>query len=48
MLDAERCYELGANSYVSKPGNLEIYTSTVTTIGDYWFGIASLEHREEE
>jgi len=48
MLDVARCYELGANSYVSKPGNLEVYTSTVVMIGKYWFGIASVERQREE
>lgn len=37
-----RCYDLGANSYVAKPPNLNGYTSTIIGIGDYWFGFASL------
>ena len=45
--DVARCHELGANSYVSKPGDLEGFTSTVAAIGNYWFGVASLERREE-
>jgi chemotaxis family two-component system response regulator Rcp1 len=45
MIDIVRCYELGANSYVTKPGNLGAYTSAVATIGDYWFGVASLAQR---
>jgi chemotaxis family two-component system response regulator Rcp1 len=47
MLDIGRCYELGANCYVSKPGAPDVYTATVITIGKYWLGIASLEHQEE-
>jgi two-component system, chemotaxis family, response regulator Rcp1 len=44
--DIVRCYELGANSYVTKPGNLDAYTATVTGIANYWFGFASLVRRE--
>jgi two-component system, chemotaxis family, response regulator Rcp1 len=44
--DIARCYELGANSYVTKPGNLDGYTATVTGIGNYWFGFASLMRQE--
>jgi CheY-like chemotaxis protein len=44
--DIVRCYELGANSYVTKPGNLDAYIATVTGIARYWFGVASLVRRE--
>ncbi len=44
--DIKRCHELGANSYVSKPVNLEGYTSTISTLANYWFGIASLPQGE--
>jgi two-component system, chemotaxis family, response regulator Rcp1 len=44
--DIARCYDMGANSYVAKPLNLEGYTSTVIGIGDYWFGFASLVRQE--
>src|ERR1700693_2581373 len=37
-----RCYKMGANCNVSKPPNLDGYTSTVTGISNYWFGLASL------
>lgn len=40
--DIERCYELGANSYVSKPGNLGQFFSAVRSIENFWFGFASL------
>jgi chemotaxis family two-component system response regulator Rcp1 len=42
MIEIVRCYELGANCYVSKPGNLEGYFQTVKSIEDFWFGSASL------
>ncbi|MGA2695194.1 MAG: response regulator [Terriglobales bacterium] len=33
-------YQLGANSYVCKPGNLPDFAAAVTTMGDFWFGCA--------
>src|SRR5208337_875447 len=38
--DIVRSYELGANCYVSKPGNLKDFISAVTKIGEFWFGLA--------
>jgi chemotaxis family two-component system response regulator Rcp1 len=46
--DIMRSYELGANSYVSKPGNLQDFISAVTAIGEFWFGFAHLPHQEEQ
>jgi len=40
--DIARCLELGANSYVSKPNNLEDYGSTIEAIGNYWCDVASM------
>ncbi len=37
-----RSYELGANCYVSKPGNLGEYFQTVKSIEEFWLGSASL------
>jgi chemotaxis family two-component system response regulator Rcp1 len=45
--DIVRSYELGANCYVSKPGNLRDFVSAVTRIGEFWFGLARLPHEEE-
>jgi CheY-like chemotaxis protein len=45
--DIVRSYELGANCYVSKPGNLQDYISAITSIGEFWFGVAHLPHEEE-
>jgi chemotaxis family two-component system response regulator Rcp1 len=45
--DIVRSYELGANCYVSKPGNLQGFISAVTSIGDFWFGLARLPCEEE-
>jgi two-component system, chemotaxis family, response regulator Rcp1 len=40
--DIGRSYELGANCYVSKPGNLKDYLAAVRSIEQFWFGSASL------
>jgi chemotaxis family two-component system response regulator Rcp1 len=45
--DIAFCYELGANCYVSKPGDLHEFFATVAAMGDYWFGCAHLPHEEE-
>jgi CheY-like chemotaxis protein len=45
--DIVRSYELGANCYVRKPGNLRDFVSAVTSIGEFWFGLARLPRDEE-
>jgi len=45
--DIVRSYELGANCYISKPGNLRDFISAVTAIRDFWFGLARLPRQEE-
>ncbi|MGD0506153.1 MAG: response regulator [Terriglobales bacterium] len=45
--DIVRSYEMGANCYVSKPGNLRDFVSAVTSIGEFWFGWARLPREEE-
>jgi two-component system, chemotaxis family, response regulator Rcp1 len=45
--DIVRSYELGANCYVSKPGNLQGFISAVTSIAEFWFGLAHLPCGEE-
>jgi len=40
--DIADCYALGANCYVSKPGCLEDFRSTVQSIGHFWLGVARL------
>ena len=39
-------YELGANCYVNKPGNLQDFISAVTSIGEFWFGLAHLPRED--
>jgi CheY-like chemotaxis protein len=45
--DIVRSYELGANCYVSKPGNLKDFFSAVKTIEEYWCGFACLPRQGE-
>jgi len=45
--DVVRSYQLGANCYVSKPGNLQNYIAAVTMIGEFWLGLARLPHEEQ-
>jgi len=47
MLDIKRSYELGANCYVSKPGNLDEYFLVMQSIEEFWFGSASLLREEK-
>lgn len=46
--DIARSYELGANCYITKPGNLRDYFSTMRAIEQFWFGSASLPPRGEQ
>ncbi len=34
--DIERCYRLGANSYVAKPVDFDRFVESVKRIGNYW------------
>lgn len=45
--DIVRSYELGANGYVSKPGNLRDFVSAVTSIAEFWLNLARLPREEE-
>jgi len=44
--DIRRSYELGANCYVSKAGNLDEYFLVMQSIEEFWFGSASLPREE--
>jgi two-component system, chemotaxis family, response regulator Rcp1 len=43
--DITSSYELGANCYVSKPGNLNDFFSAFRLIEEFWFGPVSLPPR---
>jgi CheY-like chemotaxis protein len=47
MADIASSYELGANCYISKPGNLNGYFLAVQSIEQFWFGSASLPREEK-
>jgi CheY-like chemotaxis protein len=40
--DVMKSYALGANSFVSKPMDVEDFTRAIHAVLDYWFGIVSL------
>src|SRR5258706_3244975 len=40
--DIARCYAIGANCYISKPGNLGEFRAAVQAIEEFWFSVASL------
>jgi two-component system response regulator len=44
--DIIHCYELGANCYLPKPGNLPEFVHLVQTMADLWLGFASLPPKE--
>jgi len=45
--DIDRCYELGASTYIQKPVDFDGLIRVATVIRDYWFGIALLPKEEE-
>lgn len=47
VADITRSYELGANCYLRKPGNLADFITVVQSIGDFWLGRVSLPSREK-
>jgi two-component system, chemotaxis family, response regulator Rcp1 len=47
LSDIARSYELGANCYVSKPGNLNGYFLAIHSIAEFWFGSASLPREDD-
>lgn len=40
--DVDKCYEIGASTYIQKPVNFEGLTEAIRTMKDYWFGLAIL------
>jgi chemotaxis family two-component system response regulator Rcp1 len=38
--DVKRCYELGANSFITKPFDLEDFKLAIAMIEDYWLGLS--------
>lgn len=46
--DVMRSYELGANCYLRKPGNLVDFVEVVQAMADFWLGCASLPQKETQ
>lgn len=46
--DVDRCYEMGASTYIQKPVDFEGLTQAIRTMKDYWFGVAILPHRQDQ
>ncbi len=40
--DIARAYELGANSFISKPVAFDLLVSTMKSLGQYWFNVVVL------
>jgi chemotaxis family two-component system response regulator Rcp1 len=45
--DIARSYQLGANCYISKPGNLKDFFSAIRSIQQFWFAVVSLPAQGE-
>jgi CheY-like chemotaxis protein len=45
--DITRSYELGANCYLRKPGNLPEFVAMVQSMAKFWLGFASLPQKEK-
>jgi CheY-like chemotaxis protein len=42
--DISKIYDLGANSFISKPAAFDVLVSTMKSLGDYWFKIVVSPH----
>lgn len=42
--DIQRCYELGANCWITKPIGLEEFIKIVGTVQDFWFTVVKLPY----
>lgn len=45
--DIFRSYQLGSNSFITKPVTFENLITVMKTLGTYWFEIVELPHRHE-
>lgn len=45
--DIYRSYQLGSNSFITKPVTFENLISVMKTLGAYWFEIVELPHSDE-
>ena len=42
MEDVMKCYELGANSFITKPAQLDELIDVLSEIDRYWFSLVTL------
>jgi len=40
--DVARCYDLGANSFISKPVDFGQFSETIRQLGDYWLNLVAV------
>lgn len=40
--DVQHCYDSGANSYISKPLNMEGFCSAIRCLNNFWFEVSQL------
>jgi CheY-like chemotaxis protein len=45
--DILRSYELGCNSFITKPGGMEQFTQVIQALGEYWFKTVVLPPKTE-
>lgn len=45
--DIARCYDLGANCYITKPISFEAFTKVVSMIEEFWFTIVKMPSKEK-
>ena len=45
--DIDKCYRMGANSYVKKPVDLEGFMTAIQRLKDFWFGVVILPRPAE-
>ena len=45
--DVSRSYELGANCYLKKPGNLADFVALIQLLEKFWFDCVTLPHKEK-
>ena len=43
--DIARTYQLGANSFITKPARFSLLVTAMKTLGKYWLGIVQLPHQ---
>jgi chemotaxis family two-component system response regulator Rcp1 len=44
--DVVKCYDLGANCYITKPVNFDQFRRIIKAIDEFWLAIVKLPHKE--